>query len=158
VVITDVNNNGAKDMVLVDSRDFPDQYYIYFRYGAISTSGTVSSWSSGTGNGIIPLRDRDIGATLVDDVKKVMAVNFKYGQHVRYNAMDVTSTLGVQENLQDKHGPLYEFAPITTLEGIGAAGGYNLGEESYNEMFFTWVDGTTGYYIIEWDSRINSHG
>jgi hypothetical protein len=79
-----------------------------------------------------------------------MAVNFQYGQHIGYHAIDFTGTVQIDENLQNKYAPVYEFTPSIGLEGVGSAGGYNLGEEPYNEMFFTWVDGTTGYCIIEW--------
>jgi len=45
--------------------------------------------------------------------------------------------------------------------GLGASDtidmGQPKGDPAYNDMFFVWTIGSQAYYIIDWDSRLNSH-
>lgn len=58
---------------------------------------------------------------------------------------------------------IYKYAPLKDIgtTGGGKAGGgdmVNIGQKSYKDARYSWVEGTNANYTIDWDSRLNSHG
>lgn len=70
--------------------------------------------------------------------------------------ISTSGTVGSNKIL-GKYAPLYSIGTMT-LEGIGGGDSVNLGGTYlFKDEIISWVDGTTAYYTIEWEGRLNFH-
>jgi hypothetical protein len=69
----------------------------------------------------------------------------------------LTSGIVGSNKILGKYAPLYQIG-TGTLGGIGAGDAVHLGGTSlFKDVIVSWVSGTTAYYTIEWEGRLNSH-
>lgn len=157
VVVFDMNGDGTRDLLVMDSYNPGTGYKFWYYYGTLSTSGTVASWTTGSSSNTISLVGEDIGGSIPYVSNRIGVVSDKDARGwVTERLLHFTTSGSIDASItSNKVAPL---KPIGTVNGVGAGDAFNLGEQSYNEQFFSWVDTNTGYYIIDWDSRLNSHG
>ncbi len=159
VLVYDMTGDGSKDLVVMNSRYDGANYKLYWYWGTISSNGSVSSWSSSPDNNTISVKSsEDIGFSKPTSANnRIVTISYKDGSYMRQHDLYLSSSGTVGTNkIIEKYAPIYSISG--TLEGIGAGDAYNLGgSSSYKEQIFSWVDGTTVYYTIEWEGRLNSH-
>lgn len=159
LIVWDVNNNGVWDLVSLSTFTTSGAYKIYVHYGPLSTSGTVSSWTAGSSNGLYGINsDYHVGIQnpYPGSSEWIFTVAYRSdaGQ-LRQHYFHLTTSGGFDANLNHNAGP--GLKTLGTITGLGAGESVGLGEQSYNESIYSWTDTSTGYYIVEWDSRLNSH-
>jgi hypothetical protein len=136
--------------------------FIYF-WATISAGGLIiTPWQSGPDNGEIGINSgEEIGIQMYHGYPDgVFTVNFRDDDnYIKQNVISFGSNGGISNS--DRL--LYKFAPLkdigTSANGkVGGGDMVNIGEQSYNDAIYSWVQGANAYYTIDWDSRLNSHG
>ncbi|MEW5841101.1 MAG: hypothetical protein AB1753_08860 [Thermoproteota archaeon] len=157
-VVFDMNGDGVRDLVLMDTYNLSGSLKLYYYYGTLSTSGTVSSWTTGSSSGVHGVNTEDsVGISIPYPSSRIATVSYRsdLGGYMREHLFHFSTAGAIDADIK------YKFAPLKTTgtpTGIGGGDAFNLGEQPYNEQFFSWADTSTGYYTVEWDSRLNSHG
>lgn len=158
VIVFDMIPGGAKEMVVIDSFD-SNGLKLFYYYAALLSDGSVApgSWTQGSSSGTIPLSTEDIGAQVPYPSNRIVTVvdQAPNGGRVKEDLIHFGTGGGILGKITSKNALGRQ--PVGVVTGLGAGDAINLGEQSYPEQFFSWSDATTGYYFVEWDSRLNSH-
>ncbi|MEP0824719.1 MAG: hypothetical protein HRF40_04470 [Nitrososphaera sp.] len=157
LVVYDLTNDGNRDLVVVGSDSSPLKVWYY--YGTLSTSGTVSSWTTGSSSGTIGINTEDAIGLQKPNVGdgKIYTVAYRSDSgYMRQHLLHITTAGAIDASITSKYAPPKSTGGSVT--GIGAGDVWSLGEvAAHPEEFFSWTDTNTGYYTIEWDTRLNSH-
>lgn len=169
VAVYNFDTDTAQELVVMDSYFDGTKNVLYWYWGDISTAGDVASWNIvGTDGGTISVgASEDIGFAKPSSVNdRIVTVYYRDNtttpapaesyMHEHLINISTSGTVGSNKIL-GKYAPLYSIGTIT-LEGIGGGDAVNLGGTSlFKDEIISWVDGTTAYYTIEWEGRLNSH-
>ncbi|MGH9879774.1 MAG: hypothetical protein ACRD5H_19270, partial [Nitrososphaerales archaeon] len=161
-VVWDYNGNGVKDIIVVTIKeDALGDERMYYYYATVSSTFGVGSWTSGADGGDYIVTSNGIGATMYDKSKRLLALNYQRGLDARMSLFHFASGSGLStiDYFQEKWGPLHEFVTSGT-ESAGAAEAYNIAGvqgQNYPEMIYAFEDDDNMLWLVEWDSRLNSH-
>ncbi|MFY3741851.1 MAG: hypothetical protein HMLIMOIP_002311 [Candidatus Nitrosomirales archaeon] len=155
VAVFDIDGDITRDLVVTDSYLLGSSYTFWYYYGALSGAGTVSTWHTGISSGEFSVPTEDVGFSRPYSFVNALSFKPASGDTKQHFLHFNTADSSIDYSITNKFGPLRSQGSLT---GFGAGDAINLGEQSTNEMFFVWTNTSTGYYVIEWDSKINSHG
>jgi hypothetical protein len=160
VALYDMDGTGGPDLLIAVDDTFQDfQYY----WAPISAGGLIiGPWISGPNNGEIKINSGEIiGFQMYQDYPDdIFMINFRDDDnYIKQNVIHFSDSGGISNS----NRLMYKFAPLKDVGGasggkVGGGDAVNIGEKSYNDAIYSWVDGTNAYYTIDWDSRLNSHG
>jgi hypothetical protein len=157
VGVFDMNGDGDEDMVVFNSFFDGADMRVYYYYGELPSIGTVDSWSTGTSSGTHKINDEsDVGISFPYPSSRIGTLAYKdNSDRMRQHYFHFLTTSKIDEHIKNNFAPRKNIGDVL---GLGAGDALNLAEQSYPEQYFSWVDSSeTGYYMIEWDSRLNSH-
>jgi hypothetical protein len=159
VMMFDVNGSGAKEIVVVDAYDDGSgDWPIYYYYGTLSSSGSVSGWTMGSTSGTYIDPKQEIGTQVVEEAKRILAFNFRAqdSSYIEQHIVHMATSNALDAVIQNKHAPL-DYQGLV-LDGVGGGDAVNIGQDANKvDLVYSWGDAGSVYYTIDWDSRINSH-
>jgi hypothetical protein len=155
LAVFDMNGDGTRDLVAVDSFDNAG-LKIYIYYGTLSSTGTVSSWTTSSSSGAHAINTNDdLGVSIPLPTSRIFTVDYRDDSgNMKQHYFHFSTAGAIDANLKYNNAPLKS---VSTATGIGAGDTISIGEQASREQFFSWTDTSTGYYTVEWDSRLNSH-
>lgn len=169
VAVYNFDTDTAQELVVMDTYFDGTKNVLYWYWGDITTAGDVPSWNIvGTDGGTISVgASEDIGFAKPSSVNdRIVTVYYRDNtatptpaqsyMHEHLINISTSGTVGTNKIL-GKYAPLYSIG-TGTLAGIGAGDAVDLGGTSqFKDEVVSWVVGTTAYYTIEWEGRLNSH-
>jgi hypothetical protein len=153
-----MNGAGGKEMVIFDSYNPGTGLKLYYHYGVLGTDGTASFWTAGSSNGVIGLVNEDVGASVPFHSTRVATVSNQGSlSEIRMHVLHFATSSSIDASITGKNAMSKNpTGGIST--GLGQGDAIQMGENSsYSEQFFAWTDSSNGYYMVDWDSRLNSH-
>jgi hypothetical protein len=139
VAVFDMNGDGTRDLVVMNSAGSTGSKNLRYYYGTLSTSGTVSSWTTGSSSGTYLINtDHNVGFSITYPSSKIATVAYRDDSgRMRQHYFHFANSGAIDAEIRYNFGPL---KTVGTMTGLGAGDAINLGEQSYNEQFFSWAD------------------
>jgi hypothetical protein len=157
VTLFNMNGAGAKEMVIATSFNPGTGLKLYYHYGILGSDGSASFWTAGGSSGTIGLVNEDVGISVPFHSSRIATVNNQDSLgKMREHVLHFTTSSSIDASITSKHALGRQPTGIAT--GLGAGDAVNFGEQSsYSEQIFCWTDSSNAYYMVDWDSRLNSH-
>lgn len=168
VLLMDFDSDGWKDELLTIMTDFDstagsDQ--VFFTWASLSTSGLDGTWQSVTDTNV-NISDDVIGAGIVDDSRQYVLVSYERDElpadqeYMGYKVFDFTATGGwIQVTDTAKIMGMVPTDNISTaLDAVGGDYIFFTGASQYPDYIAQWNDSNNNYFMVERDTRTNSHG
>ncbi len=166
VVLLDLDSDTWYDDLLVFTTQFDgtagfDQ--LFYTWSKLSTSGLDGTWSTIADNNV-NIEDDNIGAGVLDKTKNYVMVNYERDNlspnYMGYKVLDLSSS-GAFTTVTDTAkilGMVQTDNLTSNLDGVGGDTIDFAGKSGYLEFIAQWNDGSENYFVVERDTRINSHG
>jgi hypothetical protein len=155
--VWDIDNDGQKNIVLFAiKQDASSEERLYYYYAELNTDYSIGSWVAGLDNGDVIISGQfDIGATLYDSSKRLVAISFN-NNGVRMQMIEFEGTSFGHKQL--KYGPILDFSGLE--DGVGGVEAFDFGgvpSVTFPEQVYMWIQNNVAYWAVEYDSRLNSH-